>query len=162
MALTQKMIVDKIETLIAAGDQDAQTSFASYLREVVLLPEEHITYILDGGRISRFSNHVVRALIDFYKDALGDKYEESLSLFSDAAYGIDNPYKDRKDEYLKTLDIHAFYKAKKLFSDAFPHIEIKYQKELAEATRDEVISGLTSMRIVRRITLSNYLVVLRK
>lgn len=159
---SQVTMISEMEKMIAVSGADFRNELYDYVTNKIGLSNAQATSILQGESLWKFSNKVLIALAEFMAPAMGIQAQEACSCFKDVDDVDPTQFVERKKKFLKESG-HKYMASRcnKTFNHLLTVYELKYKKDICEATKEELIDAISSGNTINYRTMQNVLPIIR-
>ena len=161
-AYSQTALIDEMEKIIAVGGEEFRSDFYEYVTQTVGLSNAQAASILRGGALNKFSGTVLKQLFKF----LTPKMSDDMKMMAEAVVPPDEAKLDmlkaRKARFIsETYNDKPHSSARTVFTHLHTAYECPNNKDICEATADELIHAIADTTTPNCRTITNGFVMIR-
>lgn len=161
-AYSQTALIDELEKVVAVGGEDFRSEFFDYVTQTVGLSNAQAASILRGGALNKFSDSVLVQIAKF----LAPKMSEKTRMMVEAAIPPDadklDRFKARKERFItERYGDKPHSSARMVFNHFYASYERPNNKDICEATADELVHAISDTTTPNARTITNSFVMIR-
>ena len=160
---SQTALIDEMERVIAVGGEELRSAVFMYVTKTVGLTNAQAASIMQGGALNKFSEQFLVQLAGFLAPKMSEDMRQVVTTLSPPDAENLNIFKARKARFLQEVyNDNPPPCAKATFAHMFRSYETPSNKDICEATKEELINALGDTVTPNKRTIQNSCGILRE